>query len=194
MQEYNTKQKELKLPEYGRYIQKMVDHCLTIEDKEKRTACAYAIVDTMSTLFPPEGNPEEYEHKLWDHLSIMSDFKLDIDWPYEVVKADSLSSKPEPLPIYKDQPDSPLYGRTLVSMIQVASDMENGEEKDALVLLIANQMKKVLVLSFPDMTVEDRRVFDDLARLSKGAITLPEDTKLLEYKAMPAPSKKKKKK
>lgn len=194
MQEYNTRMKKLVLPEYGRNIQKMVDHCLTIEDKEQRTACAYAIVDTMLTLFPPEGDPEEYNHKLWDHLSIMSDFKLDIDWPFEVVQADSLSSRPDPLPIYKDKPDSALYGRTIVSMIRVASDMAEGEEREALVLMIANQMKKVLVLTFPDLSVEDRRVFADIFNLSKGAIKVPEDTKLLEYKALPAPSKKKKKK
>lgn len=190
---YNTQLKKLVLPEYGRNIQKMVDHCMGLEDKEARTACANAIVRTMSTLYPPQGDPEEYYRKLWDHLAIMSNFSLDIDWPYEVLRPDSLNIKPDPIPLYKDSVDYRHYGRSLVNMIRVAADMEPGEERDALVVLLANQMKKTLLLANPD-SGDDLRVFKDIRAISNGVIDIdPEKVKLCEYKALPAPKKKKKK-
>ena len=83
---YNTQLKKLKLPEYGRNIQQIIDYCCTIEDREERTRCAYSIIQIMGSLFPQLGDEADYKHKLWDHLAIMSDFKLDIDYPYEIIK------------------------------------------------------------------------------------------------------------
>ena len=91
---YNTKIKKLVLPEYGRNIQQMVNHCLSISDKEERTRCAYSIINTMGNLFPNLRDVEEFRHKLWDHLAIMSDFKLDIDYPFEVITADNINKIP----------------------------------------------------------------------------------------------------
>lgn len=97
---YTNHLKKLILPEYGRNIQNMVDHCLTLEDREERTACAHTIVRAMMTLFPNNtSDREEYRRKLWDHLLIMSDFKLDIDLPFETVRPETFEGRPEPLPL-----------------------------------------------------------------------------------------------
>lgn len=191
---YNTKLKKLILPEYGRNIQKMVEHCLTIADRDERTRCAFAIVDTMENIFPPEGDPEEYRRKLWDHLAIMSEFALDIDWPYEIIKPDSLDTKPEPISNITAEVTYRHYGKNLEAMIDVATQMPEGEERDALVLLLASHMKKTMLQVNPE-GVEDERVFKDLRIMSHGAFNLdPEQVQLPEFKAAPAPSKKKKKK
>ena len=91
---YNTQLKKLVLPEYGRNIQQMVDHCLTIEDREERTACAYSIINSMGNLFPQLRDVDDFKHKLWDHLAIMSDFKLDIDYPCDIIRPENLESRP----------------------------------------------------------------------------------------------------
>ncbi len=190
---YNTRLKKLILPEYGRNIQKMVDYCVGIKDREERTVCAYNIVDTMENMFPPEGDPEEYRRKLWDHLAIMSEFQLDIDWPFPVIQAEELDTKPEPMQLPSTGTQYRHYGQTIVNMIDFASCMPEGEERDALVLLMANHMKKLLLALNPD-GVEDERVFNDLRQISHGAIVIrPGQMELCEFKTLPAPKKKKKK-
>lgn len=191
---YNTQLKDITLPEYGRNIQSMVDYCMTLEDKAERTRCAYSIVKAMATLFPDMVvNDPEY-HKFWDHLAVISGYKLDIDWPFEVIHADSLDSKPDPVPMF-DQVTSfeRQYGRVIEQMALVAADMEDGPDKDAFVELLANQMKKVMTEASDD--VDDRRIFDDLAVLSKGKIRLTPETMVLRtYKVTSNTGKKKKKK
>lgn len=194
---YNTQLKKLILPEYGRNIQQMVDYCVSIPDREERTVCAYSIIASMGNLFPQLRDVEDFKHKLWDHLAIMSDFKLDIDYPCEVIKPESLDTHPRPIPYEMSQIRFRHYGKYIDLMIAKAVAMEDGEEKDALVNLIANHMKKQLLLSNPD-GVDDAKVFKDLAMYSHGAIRLdPAIHKLHQFKAAPAPaasSKKKKKK
>ena len=97
---YNTRLKRLILPEYGRNIQKMVNHCLSLEDRDERTRCAHSIVRAMEMLFPAEGDPEEYKRKLWDHLAIMADFSLDIDWPCPVIQSEELKTQPLAMLMY----------------------------------------------------------------------------------------------
>ena len=192
---YNTRLKRLILPEYGRNIQKMVDHCLTIEDREERTRCAYSIIATMGNLFPALRN-EENSHKLWDHLAIMSDFKLDVDYPCEIVRPDELDSHPDKVPYTGHQIRYRHYGKDLEFMIAKAAEMEEGEERDELILLLANHMKK-LMLSINKDGVDDAKIFKDLAEYSHGAIRLnPETTRLHDFQivAAPASCKKKKKK
>ncbi len=195
MMTYNTNLKKLILPEYGRIIQEMVDHCLTIEDREQRNLCAQTIIKAMGNLFPNIKDDEENRRKLWDHLAIMSDFKLDIDYPYEIVKRDSLDSKPDKIEYNAAISDNRHYGRHLIAMIQRAAQMEPSEERDALVILLANQMKKVMLASGND-SVDDTRIFKDLAKISHGVFRLnPEETHLNEYNIIiPANGKKKKKK
>lgn len=191
---YNTQLKKLVLPEYGRNIQQMVDHCLTIEDKEERTRCAYSIINTMGNLFPNLRDIEDFKHKLWDHLAIMSDFKLDIDYPCDVIKPESLNSFPEKVDYYTSPIKYRHYGRSIELMIAKASSMPEGEERDALILLIANHMKK-LMLSVNSEGVDDAKILKDLRELSHGAINLnPENYHLHEFKEAPQQTSNKRKK
>lgn len=191
---YNTQQKRLILPEYGRNIQQMVDYCLTIKDRDERTICAKAIIRSMGNLFPELRNNEDNNKKLWDHLSIMSDFKLDVDFPCEIVRPESLNSRP----LRVGSHNSPIrymhYGKNLEMMIARAAEMDEGEERDALVLLLANHMKKMMLAVNPD-GVDDAKIFKDLAMYSHGAIRLNTETcRLHEFKAAPTPNTGKKKK
>lgn len=191
---YNTQLKKLVLPEYGRNIQQMVDHCLTIEDKEERTRCAYSIINTMGNLFPNLRDIEDFKHKLWDHLAIMSDFKLDIDYPCDVIKPESLNSFPEKVDYYTSPIKYRHYGRSIELMIAKASSMSEGEERDALILLVANHMKK-LMLSVNSEGVDDAKILKDLRELSHGAINLnPENYHLHEFKEAPQQTSNKRKK
>ena len=184
---YNTQLKKLILPEYGRNIQNMVDYCLTIEDRDERNHCAYSIVDTMVTMFPELQNEADYVHKLWDHLAIMSDFKLDIDYPYDVVKEENLESKPEPIHYALEKIKFRHYGKIIERMIARAAQYPEGEERDALVMLLANHMKK-LIYQINNEDVEDSKIFNDLAYYSNGVIRLdPETHKLHEYQVIIPP-------
>lgn len=191
---YNTKLKNLILPEYGRNIQQMVDYCLTIPDRDERTKCAGTIVKTMAVLFPKIREQEGYRQKLWDNLAIMSDFQLDIDWPVEVISAEERQSQPDKV-VYTSS-DMPYrhYGKSIQRMISRAVLMEPGEEKDALIMLLANHMKK-LMMAFNQDNVEDARIFKDMAAMSHGEIILtPENHRLLDFQIIAPPSGKKKKK
>jgi hypothetical protein len=171
--EYNTRQKKLPLPEYGRSVQKMVDHALTIEDREQRQMCATTIVEIMGSMFPNTRNQPDYERKLWDHLAIMSDFKLDIDYPFEVIKEEEFHVAPQRVPYQTGEIRNRHYGRIVESMIQHACTLEEGEERDCLIELITIQMKKNYIAWNKD-GVEDRKILEDLRIYSKGAIDIPD--------------------
>ena len=194
---YNSQLKKLALPEYGRNIQQMVDYCCTIADREERNKCAYSIINTMSNLFPQLNEETDYKHKLWDHLAIMSDFKLDIDYPYEIVKPESLESKPIPVKYKLEGIKMRHYGKIVGQMIERACDYPDGEEKNALIMLIANHMKK-LIYQINNEDVEDAKIFKDLEFFSNGRIKIdPATHSLHEFKVAPAqqaPTSKKKKK
>ena len=193
MLNYNTRLKQLVLPEYGRNIQRMVDYCLTIEDRQERNTCANAIVRSMGNLFPVIRAPEN-EHKLCDHLMIMSDFQLDIDFPCEVISATDLSTKPEKVAYSQSSMRYRHYGRIIQSMIDKAAAMEEGEERQQVILLLANHMKKQMLAVNSD-GVDDQKIFKDLAELSHGAIRLESaTTRLHEFKELPVPASGKKKK
>ena len=131
--EYNTQQRTLPLPEYGRSVQNMVDHALTIEDRAERQRCANTIINIMGGMFPHLRDVPDFKHKLWDHLAIMADFKLDIDYPYEIVKKESLEVKPDMLPYPHNGIRYRHYGRILENMIKKAVDYPEGEEKKQLI-------------------------------------------------------------
>lgn len=193
MLDYNTQLKRLVLPEYGRTIQRMVDHCLTLDDRDERTRCAHTIVKTMKTLFPAQGNQEEYTRKLWDHLAIMADFRLDIDWPFAPPQREQLDAHPEPVPYYQADQPTRQYGAVLPEMIRRAAELLPGPDRDAMILLLANQMKKMM-LSFNPEGVEDAKVFKDIRIISRGAIDLrPDEVILQQYHMLPPPKRKKKK-
>ncbi len=191
---FYNKETRLVIPEYGRNIHKLVEYCTNIIDRAERNDCARSIVRLMESMFPADGDVDKHHRKLWDHLALMSNFKLDIDWPYEVVDQESYDSKPNRIPM----PDSThkinrQYGDILIRMIEQAAEMPESEEREALIMLLANQMKKSLLAVNPDIA-DDERVFADIYRITHGAINLKlADAKLCEFKALPAPKKKKKK-
>ena len=195
---YNSQLKTLVLPEYGRNIQQMVDHCLTIEDRDERTHCAYTIVQNMANMFPQLRAETDYQHKLWDHLMIMSGFQLDVDFPFDdIIKEENLETKPDPIRYELEPIIYRHYGKNIERMIERAAEYPEGEERDALVMLLANHMKK-LIYQINNEDVEDAKIFKDLERYSHGAIRLdPETHRLHEYQivkpAQPAGKKKKKK-
>ncbi|MDR1918890.1 MAG: DUF4290 domain-containing protein [Tannerellaceae bacterium] len=172
---YNTELKKLALPEYGRNIHNMVDHCVSIADKEERRRCANSIISTMGNLFPHLRDINDFKHLLWDHLAIMSDFKLDIDYPYEVIKKENLYSKPPRIHYTNSRFFYRHYGKIIEQMIHKATKLEEGEEKDYLISLLANQMKKSYLV-WNKESVEDSKIFLDLDELSEGQIRLDEST------------------
>ena len=176
--EYNTQRKKMELPEYGRSVQNMVDHALTIEDRAERQRCANTIINIMGGMFPHLRDVPDFKHKLWDHLAIMSDFKLDIDYPFEIVKKEDLVVKPEKL----EYPNGALryrhYGRFLEGMIKKAMEIENEAEKKQLINLLAIQMKKDLN-NWNKEGIEDQKIVDDLREYTNGVIDLKvEDLRL----------------
>ncbi len=177
--EYNTQQRKLPLPEYGRSVQNMVDHALTIEDRAERQRCANTIINIMGGMFPHLRDVPDFKHKLWDHLAIMADFKLDIDYPYEVVKKESLEMKPEVLPYPEGHIRYRHYGRILEQMVKAAVEYpdDNEKEKKQFIRLVAIQMKKAY-LNW-NKEVDDQKILDDLREYSNGAIDLsPSDLQM----------------
>ena len=178
---YNTAEKRLVQPEYGRNVQNMVDYCVTIEDRDERNRCANAIISIMGNLFPQLRDVNDFKHILWDHLAIMSDFKLDVDYPYEVVRKDETQTRPPRIPYVSTRFRYRHYGKIMEQMVGKATEMENSPEKDYLVHALANQMKRSYVTWNNKDTVNDGKIFKDLAELSDGLIDLNEgDFKLIE--------------
>ena len=178
--EYNTQRKKMELPEYGRSVQNMVDHALTIEDREERQRCANTIINIMGSMFPHLRDVPDFKHKLWDHLAIMSDFKLDIDYPFEIVKKEDLVMRPERLPYSTGDIRYRHYGRFLGELVKKAVEIEDESERKALIRLLAIQMKKSLSNWNKD-GMEDQKIVDDLREYSQGAIDLQvEDLQLNE--------------
>ena len=178
--EYNTQRKKMELPEYGRSVQNMVDHALTIEDREERQRCANTIINIMGGMFPHLRDVPDFKHKLWDHLAIMADFKLDIDYPFEIVKKEDLVVKPEQLAYPNAGFRYRHYGRFLEAMVKKAVEIENEEEKLQLINLLAIQMKKDLN-NWNKEGIEDQKIVNDLREYSNGTIDLKvEDLRLGE--------------
>lgn len=185
--EYNTQLKRLSLPEYGRNIQNMVDYCLTINDRDERKKCADTIIVIMGNMFPHLRDVNDFKHILWDHLAIMSDFKLDIDYPYEVIRKEDLYTKPGKLEYSRPTMRYRHYGKTLEKMIDIASTIENQDEKSQFILLIASHMKKSYMQW--NKEVDDQKIFFDLYELSNhkidirdSNIQLPEMKDIINYK------------
>ncbi len=179
--DYNSNRKQLILPEYGRNIQNMVNHILTIEDRDERNLAAHSLIDVMGNLFPYLRDVADFKHKLWDHLAIMSDFKLDIDYPYDPPSPALLAGKPNVIPYNSGNIKYKHYGRVVEMMIKRAAEYEEGPEKESLVQMIADHMKKCY-LTWNKETVDDEKVMADFTELSKGKIDVPEDFQLRETK------------
>ena len=171
--EYNTKRDSLTIPEYGRHVQKMISHAVTLNDKEKQKKCVDAIIAFMGQMNPHLRDVKEFTHKLWDHLHIMSDFKLDIDSPYEKPEIERLKEKPEKMNYPKNKIRFSYYGNTIPNMITTAISMK-GTEKEIMTGMIANQMKKSYIL-FNQGSVDNKTIKLHLKQLSKDKLTLADD-------------------
>ncbi|MDG1914316.1 MAG: DUF4290 domain-containing protein [Crocinitomix sp.] len=169
--EYNTARSKMLIPEYGRNVQKMVDHAVSLEDREKRNKVAQAIIKVMGELKPELRDVEEYKPKLWTHLFIMSDFELDVDSPYPMPNREVLAEKPNKVAYPQTRIKIGHYGKNVEILIAKAVEMEDEEEREALVKTIACMMKQ-FYLTFNSTSIEDDMIIDHLAKLSEGKIQL----------------------
>lgn len=181
--DYNTQREKLLLPEYGRNIKGMVDYAMTIQDREERLQCARKIVATMAQIFPKDKQKDGHEQMLWDHLALISNYKLDIDWPYEITRADEIS-RPAPMDYPQAHINVRHYGHLIEELVQKVIEMEDGEEKLRLIELLANQMRKDLYY-WNKSSLNEQRIADDIYRMSKGRIYI-EDGQIAYTKNMPS--------
>ena len=171
--EYNTKRDHLTIQEYGRHVQKMINHAISITDKEERQKCVEAIIAFMGQMNPHLRDVKEFTHKLWDHLHIMSDFKLEVEAPYPKPEAEKLLEKPDPMAYPGNKIKFSYYGNTIQSMIATAMEME-GAEKEIMSGMIANQMKKSYIL-FNASSVDNNMIRLHLKQMSGNQLTLADD-------------------
>jgi hypothetical protein len=169
--EYNSQREHLIIPEYGRYVQKLINQITAIDDREKRNKGARYVISVLGNLNPHLRDVPDFQHKLWDQLFIMSDFKLDIDSPFPIPTRDVVQLKPERLSYPQNFPKYRFYGNNIKYMIDVARKWEEGELKNALIIVIANHMKKCF-LSWNKDTVTDEVIFNHLLELSNGELNL----------------------
>ena len=171
--QYNTKRESLIIPEYGRHVQTMINHATSISDKDEQQKCVDAIIAFMGQMNPHFRDVKEFTHKLWDHLHIMSDFKLNIKSPYPKPENSKLSERPEKMKYPKNEIRFSYYGNTIQNMIATAIKMK-GEEKEIMTGMIANQMKKSYIL-FNESSVDNNMIKLHLKQMSKNQLSLAED-------------------
>jgi len=188
--DYNSQRRKLILPEYGRNVQKMVNYIKTIEDREERTRAAKTIVQIMQNMVHQGRDNGDLKRKLWDHLAVISDFELDVDAPYELPKKESLDVKPEPIPYNSNPIKYKHYGRGIELLVQKAVEMDDGEDKDRLIKLIANHMKRSY-LTWNKGQVTDDIIFKDLVEISGGRLHINKDLILTDSREMFSKSRKK---
>ena len=181
--DYNTQRNRLVLPEYGRNIQKMVEYIMHVDDRDERNRLSKAIITIMGNMNPHLRDISDFKHKLWDHLAIMSNFQLDIDSPYETPTPKILTEKPRIVPYNSNGIKYKHYGRIIKLMIQEAVKMPDGREKEELIKIIANHMKKSYLTWNKDV-VDDELIFKDLRDLSDGQLQVGEGVKLNDSKEM----------
>ena len=176
--EYNTEREKIVISEYGRNIQVMIRHLMDIEDRKQRTEAAYFIVNVMAQMNPQVKESNDYMHKLWDHLHIIADYKLDVDGPYPVPTPEMQKKKPEHVGYQKNNIRYGHYGQYIYDVVKKVKEMEDGPKKQAILINIANQMKRDY-LNWNRDTVNDLLILDDLYKISGEEITLPMETKLI---------------
>lgn len=191
--DYNTQRKKLILPEYGREIQSMVDYAVSLPDKNERQYCAETIISIMDSMYPQNRDNADHLQKLWDHLALMSNFKLDIDWPFDVSQAQKIQTKPEPLAYPMNKILVRHYGNMVFELFEKLKTMSPGEERDELLRITARQMKSNL-MQWGHGSTDNEKVISDLARFTDGAIQLdPETFKFDKYPSRETDRKRKKK-
>lgn len=172
--DYNTQREKLVLPEYGREVQSMVDYAVALPTKAERQSCANAIIAIMRRMFSQSADAEGFERKLWDHLAMMSNFKLDIDYPFDVTEAKTILSKPEPMVYPMSRIPVRHYGKMMFELFEKLKTMPEGPDRDALVRMVANQMKRDLMV-WGHGSSDDEKVASDLAYFTDGKVQLDLD-------------------
>ena len=169
--EYNTNRTKLLMPEYGRNIQQMVEYCKSLPSKEERNEVAKTIVEFMGQRNPHLRDEENYKHKLWDHLYILADYDLDVDAPYPFPTREELGQKPNRMDYPSFENEYKFYGKSILQLIDKAIELEEGEEKEALIQVIANNMKKSYNV-YNKEHVQDEVIFRHLKELSQDKLDL----------------------
>lgn len=190
---YNTDSEPVRLPEYGRTIQTLIDYCVSIPDRDERTECAYAVAGVMANMFPELRGDNNDMSKVWDQMQIMSRFSLDVDAPYPLLQEEAMNPKPERVPYGASHIRLRHYGHLIEKMIPVVADMEDGPERDEQIFMLANHMKKLMMLNNKE-GVDDARIFRDLELYSDGKISVdPDSCHLYEFREVPSQQQGKKK-
>ena len=190
--DYNTQRSKLILPEYGRNIQKMVDHAIALKDKESRNMAANTIIQVMGNLNPHLRENRDFKHKLWDHLHFIADFQLDIDAPFEAPEKEHFEKKPDPLSYPSNTIRFKHYGKIVEDLIEKALEMEPGDMQDDFVRFIANHMKLSHIAWNKDGVADDV-IFKAVKNLSQGRLSVKEGVSLIDHKESRPPKKKKSK-
>jgi hypothetical protein len=178
--EYNTQREHLMISEYGRNIQKMVNFAMAEPSRERRTVLANALISLMGSLNPQLRDVADYKHKLWDHLFIISDFKLDVDCPYPLPTRESVFRKPDLLDYPQSRIRFRFYGKNIVGMIEAATKLEDGPMKTTFINLIGSFMKNACK-NWNAETLSDEEILAHLEMLSDGKIRV-EDNENVEFR------------
>ena len=176
--EYNTTRSHLILPEYGRNVQNMIGHAMSIADKDERNRAARAIIEVMGQLNPHLRDVDDYRHKLWTHLFVMSDFKLDVDSPYEIPEMEALIEKPQLMTYPKARIRYGHYGKYTETILKTSTEFVKDDEKEYLVRNMGNFMKKQF-LTYNNDAVENHVIADQMLELSKGHLELANPDELV---------------
>lgn len=175
--EYNTGMKRMALPEYGRSVEKMVEHIKTIEDRAKRTEQAFAVIKVMELLNPQVHLQDDWEHKLWDHLYVISGYDLDIDSPYPMPSPEEHATRPEPIPLNTKPVRATHYGRNIESILDLIAGIEDGQTKEYVIRNLAIYMRQQY-MNWNKTTISEETVFSDIEKLSDGRVKVPEGMQL----------------
>jgi hypothetical protein len=185
--DYNTQRRKLRLPEYGRHIQKMIQYVKAIENREQRNKQMMAVISVMGNLNPHLRDIVDFRHKLWDHVYLIADFDIDIDSPYPIPQPDTFEEKPQQIP-YPHTPVKVMhYGRNIENLLAAIVERPESEEKQAMIVSMAQYMKKQYLMWNKD-TVSDDIIFKDIALLSKGRITINPSLRLANVQSDNRPS------
>lgn len=174
---YNTEREKLIISEYGRNIQVMINHLMEIEDRKKRTEAAHFVVNVMAQMNPQVKESNDYIHKLWDHLYIISDYKLDVDGPFAPPQQGIITVKPEHVGYQKNDIKHGHYGHYVGELLKKIEEIEDEQKKEILLIAMANQMKRDY-LNWNRETVNDALILDDLQKLSGDKFSIPTEIKL----------------
>ncbi len=182
--EYNTTRNHLTMREYGRHVQRMIEHVLTIEDPDRRQGNANAVIELMGFLNPHLKNVEDFRHKLWDHLFLISDFKLDVKSPYPIPTRETLKAKPDPLPYPKRHPKFSHLGKNLEGIINKALAEENPEKRLGFANAIAYYMK-LAYNNWHKEIVHDDAIQSELSGITQGQLTFTNTPYVKAYRMQP---------